>query len=58
MFNIKIYQDKMNKTIDKFLKDLSTLSTGRANSNMLDLIKVDVYGQKMPVNQIASITIP
>ena len=58
MFSIKIYQDKMNKTIDKFLKDLSTLSTGRANSNMLDLIKVDVYGQKMPVNQIASITIP
>ena len=58
MFNIKIYQDKMNKTIDKFFKDLSTLSTGRANSNMLDLIKVDVYGQKMPVNQIASITIP
>ncbi len=58
MFSIKIYQDKMSKTIDKFLKDLSTLSTGRANSNMLDLIKVDVYGQKMPVNQIASITIP
>ena len=58
MFNINIYQDKMSKTIDKFLKDLSTLSTGRANSNMLDLIKVDVYGQKMPVNQIASITIP
>ena len=58
MFNINIYQDKMSKTIDKFLKDLSTLSTGRANSNMLDLIKVDVYGQKMPVNQVASITIP
>ncbi len=58
MFSIKIYQDKMNKTIDKFLKDLSTLSIGRANSNMLDLIKVDVYGQKMPINQIASITIP
>ena len=58
MFKINIYKDKMNKTIDKFLKDLSTLSTGRANSNMLDLIKVDVYGQKMPVNQIASITIP
>ena len=58
MFNIKIYQDKMNKTIDKFLKDLSTLSTGRANSNMLDLVKIDVYGQKLPINQIASITIP
>ena len=58
MFNKTDYQNKMNKTFDKFIKDLSTLSTGRANSNMLDLIKVDVYGQKMPVNQIASITIP
>ena len=58
MFNKKSYQDKMNKTFDKFLKDLATLSTGRANSNMLDLISVDVYGQKMPINQLASITIP
>ena len=58
MFKIIIYKDKMNKTIDKFLKDLSTLSTGRANSNMLDLVKIDVYGQKLPINQIASITIP
>ena len=46
------------KTFDKFLKDLGTLSTGRANSNMLDLISVDVYGQKMPINQLASITTP
>ncbi len=58
MFNNKNCQDKMLKTIDKFVKDLSTLSTGRANANMLDLIKVDVYGQKMPINQLASITIP
>ena len=58
MFNKKSYQDKMNKTFDKFLKDLGTLSTGRANSNMLDLISVDVYGQKMPINQLASITTP
>ena len=58
MFNKKIYEDKMSKTFEKFLKDLSTLSTGRANANMLDLIKVDVYGQKMPINQLASITAP
>ena len=58
MFNNKSYQDKMSKTIDKLAKDLATLSTGRANANMLDLIKVDVYGQKMPINQLASITIP
>ena len=58
MFNKKIYEDKMSKTFEKFLKDLSTLSTGRANANMLDLIKVDVYGQKMPINQLATITTP
>ena len=58
MFNKKICEDKMSKTFEKFLKDLSTLSTGRANANMLDLIKVDVYGQKMPINQLASITTP
>ena len=58
MFNPNNYKDKMSKTLDKFSKDLSTLSTGRANSNMLDLIKVDVYGQKMPINQIGTITAP
>ncbi len=58
MFNQNIYKNKMSKTFDKFLKDLSTLSTGRANANMLDLIKVDIYGQKMPINQLATITAP
>ena len=58
MFSISSYKDKMNKTFEKFIKDLSTLSTGRANANMLDLIRVDVYGQKMPINQLGSITVP
>ena len=58
MFNQNNYKNKMSKTLDKFSKDLSTLSTGRANSNMLDLIRVDVYGQKMPINQIGTITAP
>ena len=58
MFDSKIYNQKMDKTIDVFTKELSSLRTGRANSNMLDLIKVDVYGQKMPVNQLATITTP
>ena len=58
MFSLNNYKDKMNKTLEKFIKDLSTLSTGRANANMLDLIKVDVYGQKMPINQLGSITVP
>tara|TARA_B100000700_G_scaffold254156_1_gene286290 strand:- start:98 stop:619 length:522 start_codon:yes stop_codon:yes gene_type:complete len=48
----------MSKTFDVFTKELSSLRTGRANSNMLDLIKVDVYGQQMPINQLGSITTP
>ena len=58
MFNDNSYNQKMGKTIDVFAKELTSLRTGRANSNMLDLIKVDVYGQKMPINQLASITTP
>ncbi len=48
----------MDKTIEVFTKELSSLRTGRANAAMLDLVKVDVYGQQMPINQIASITTP
>ena len=58
MFDIKNYNQKMDKTIEVFNKELGTLRTGRANSNMLDLVKVDVYGQKMPINQLATITTP
>tara|TARA_B110001452_G_scaffold17584_1_gene14262 strand:+ start:1699 stop:2250 length:552 start_codon:yes stop_codon:yes gene_type:complete len=58
MFNEKTYSQKMDKTIEVFIKELTSLRTGRANASMLDLIKVDVYGQIMPVNQIASITTP
>ena len=58
MFDENSYKSKMSKTIDVFSKDLSSLRTGRANSNMLDLIKVDVYGQKMPINQLGTITTP
>ena len=58
MFNENKYNEKMNKTFEVFTKELSALRTGRANSSMLDIIKVDVYGQKMPINQLASITTP
>ena len=58
MFSENNYIEKMKKTIDVFTKELSSLRTGRANANMLDIIKVDVYGQKMPINQLASITTP
>ena len=58
MFNEKTYKQKMDKTIEVFVKELSSLRTGRANASMLDLIKVDVYGQLMPINQVASITTP
>ena len=58
MFNENNYNQKMTKTLEVFSKELTSLRTGRANANMLDLVKVDVYGQKMPVNQLASITTP
>jgi len=58
MFKEDLYNQKMTKTFDVFVKELSSLRTGRANASMLDLIKVDVYGQKMPINQLATITTP
>ena len=58
MFESKTYNQKMNKTLGVFNKELSSLRTGRANANMLDLVKVDVYGQKMPINQLGTITTP
>ena len=58
MFDEKSYSLKMGKTIEVFTKELSSLRTGRANAAMLDLVKVDVYGQQMPINQIGSITTP
>ena len=58
MFDINNFNQKMTKTLDVFNKELSALRTGRANATMLDLVKVDVYGQKMPINQLGSITTP
>ena len=58
MFTDKTYQQKMIKTLDVFSKELNSLRTGRANSSMLDLIKIDVYGQYMPINQLGTVTTP
>ena len=58
MFDEKSYSLKMDKAIDIFSKELSSLRTGRANASMLDLVKVEVYGQQMPINQVGSITTP
>ena len=58
MFDEKSHNLKMDKSIESFSKELSSLRTGRANAAMLDLVKVDVYGQQMPINQIGSITTP
>ena len=57
-FNENNYSSKMDKSIQSFKKDISTLRTGRANTNMLDTIKVDVYGQIMPIDQLATISVP
>ena len=58
MFDEKLYSLKMDKAIEVFSKELTSLRTGRANAAMLDLVKVDVYGQQMPINQVGSITTP
>jgi len=58
MFKENTYKEKMSKTLELFSKELSSLRTGRANASILDLIKVDVYGQKMPINQLSTITVP
>ncbi len=58
MFDNNLYKEKMSKTIDVCTKELNSLRTGRANASMLDLVKVDVYGQKMPINQLGTITTP
>ena len=57
-FNEKDYSIKMDKTIQSFRKDLASIRTGRANSSMLDMVKVDVYGQMMPINQLATVSVP
>ena len=57
-FNEKNYLSKMEKSVLSFKKDISTLRTGRANTNMLDTIKVDVYGQLMPIEQLATVSVP
>jgi ribosome recycling factor len=57
-FNEKNYSSKMDKSIQSLKKDLTTLRTGRANTNMLDTIKIDVYGQLMPIDQLATISVP
>ena len=58
MFDEKTYSQKMDKTIEVFQKELTSLRTGRANASMLDLVKAEVYGQAMPLNQVSSITTP
>ena len=57
-FNEKNFSNKMDKSIQSLKKDISTLRTGRANTNMLDTIKVDVYGQLMPIGQLATVSVP
>ena len=57
-FNEKNYSSKMEKSIQSFKKEITTLRTGRANTNMLDTIKVDVYGQLMPIDQLATVSVP
>jgi ribosome recycling factor len=52
------FQSKMQDTIQSLIADLSTIRTGRAHTSMLDLVKVEVYGQKMPINQVGTVSTP
>jgi len=54
---LKSFEKKMEDSLASLSKDLSTIRTGRAHSSMLDLVKVEVYGQAMPINQVATITV-
>ena len=57
-FSEKNYSSKMDKTVESFKKEISSLRTGRANASMLDIVKIDVYGQIMPINQLATVSVP
>ena len=57
-FNEKNYSNKMDKSIQSLKKDISTLRTGRASANMLDTIKIDLYGQLMPIEQLGTVSVP
>ncbi len=57
-FSKNNYSSKMDKSIQSLKKDISTLRTGRANTSMLDTIKIDVYGQLMPIEQLATVSVP
>jgi|TARA_Y200000002_G_scaffold319514_1_gene278902 ribosome recycling factor len=57
-FNEKNYSSKMDKSIQSLKKDITSLRTGRANSKMLDTIKIEVYGQPMPIDQLATVSVP
>ena len=56
--DVSEYKLKMSKSFNSYIKDLSSLRTGRANATMLDIVGVDVYGQKMPINQLGTVTVP
>ena len=55
---LKTCNSKMKKAYEIFNHDLASLRTGRANASMLDTIRIDVYGQKMPINQLATVSTP
>jgi ribosome recycling factor len=55
---IKKIEERMNLSLGSYSKELSTVRTGRANPKMLDGVRVEVYGQKMPISQLATVSIP
>ena len=55
---LKIYEEKMDKTIDSLMNDYASIRAGRANPHVLDKIKVDYYGTPTPIQQVGNISVP
>lgn len=55
---MKNMEEKMQKSIDVFKKEITTIRTGRATPALLDRIQVDAYGSMMPINQLANVSVP
>ena len=55
---LKVYEEKMEKSIDALLNEYASIRAGRANPHVLDKIKVDYYGTPTPIQQVGNISVP
>ena len=55
---LKVYEDKMNKTLDNLQSEFASIRAGRANPHVLDKLRVDYYGTPTPIQQVGNISVP